>query len=69
MDYRPPGSSGHRILQARILEWVAMPSSRGSSRPRDGTQVFCTAGATRADFASHNNPQKLAGREVIFTRG
>ena len=32
------------ILQARILEWVAMPSSRGSSQPRDQTQVSCTAG-------------------------
>ena len=32
------------ILQARILEWVAMPSSRGSSQPRDWTQVSCTAG-------------------------
>ena len=31
------------ILQARILEWVAMPSSRGSSRPRDQTQVSCIA--------------------------
>ena len=31
-------------LQARILEWVAMPSSRGSSQPRDQTQVSCTAG-------------------------
>ena len=31
MDYSLPGSSIHRILQARILEWVAMPSSRGSS--------------------------------------
>ena len=30
----PPGSSVHGILQARILEWVAMPSSRGSSDPR-----------------------------------
>ena len=30
----PPGSSVHGILQARILEWVAMPSSRGSSQPR-----------------------------------
>ena len=30
MDYNPLGSSVHRILQARILEWVAMPSSRGS---------------------------------------
>ena len=31
MDCSPPGSSVHGILQARILEWVAMPSSRGSS--------------------------------------
>ena len=34
-DCSPPGSSVCRILQARILEWVAMSSSRGSSRPRD----------------------------------
>ena len=34
-----PGFSAHGILQARILEWVAMPSSRGSSQPRDQTQV------------------------------
>ena len=33
MDCSPPGSSAHGILQARILEWVAMPSSRGSSHP------------------------------------
>ena len=38
----PPGSSVHGILQARILEWVAMASSRGSSRPRDWTWVSCT---------------------------
>ena len=42
-DYSPPGSFVHGILQARILEWVAVPSSRASSRPGDGTQV-CTAG-------------------------
>ena len=35
MDYSPPGSSVHGILQARILEWVAFPFSRGSSQPRD----------------------------------
>ena len=35
----PPGSSVCEILQARIVEWVAMHSSRGSSQPRDGTQV------------------------------
>jgi len=38
MDCNLPGSSVHRILQARILEWVAMPSSRGSSQPRDRTK-------------------------------
>ena len=38
-----PGSSVHGIIQARILEWVAMPSSRGSSRPRDRTQVPCVS--------------------------
>ena len=35
MDCSLPGSSVHEILQARILEWVAMPSSRGSSLPKD----------------------------------
>ena len=35
MDCSPPRSSVHRIFQARVLVWVAMPSSRGSSRPRD----------------------------------
>ena len=40
----PPGSSVHEIFQARILEWVAMPSSRGSSQPRDPTQVSHIAG-------------------------
>ena len=40
----PPGSFVHGILQARILEWVAIPFSRGSSRPRDRAQVFCIAG-------------------------
>ena len=40
VDSSPPGSSVHGILQARTLEWVAMPSSRGSSRPRDQTHIF-----------------------------
>ena len=39
MDDSSSGSSVHWILQARIPEWVAMPSSRGSSQPRDQTQV------------------------------
>ena len=43
MDFSPPGSSVHGILQARILEWVVMPSSRGSSQPRDRACVSCIA--------------------------
>ena len=39
MNCSPPGSSVHGILQARILEWAAMPSSRGSSRPRGRTHI------------------------------
>ena len=40
IDCSLPGSSVHGILQARVLEWVALPSSRGSSQPRDQTQVY-----------------------------
>ena len=39
-----PGSSVHGILQARLLEWVAMPSSRGCFQPRNQTRVSCVAG-------------------------
>ncbi|KAM9706767.1 acyl-CoA-binding domain-containing protein 6 isoform 8-T10 [Dama dama] len=39
MDFGPPDSSDHGILQARVLEWVAMPSSRGSFPPSDQTRV------------------------------
>ena len=41
MDYSLPSTSVLGILPARILEWVAMPSSRGSSRPRDPTHISC----------------------------
>ena len=44
MDCSPPGSSVHSILQTIILEWVTVPFSRGSSQPRDRTQVSWTAG-------------------------
>ena len=37
----PPGSSVHRLLQAKLLEWVAISFSRGSLWPRDWTQVSC----------------------------
>ena len=44
MDYSPPGSSVHGILQARTLEWIAISFSRGSSSPRNRTGVSCIAG-------------------------
>ena len=44
MDCMPPCSSVHGILQTGALEWVAMPFSRGSSRPRDQTWASRTAG-------------------------
>ena len=44
VDCSPPDSSVHGILQARMLEWVAIPFFRGSSQPRDGTWVSLTAG-------------------------
>ena len=43
IDSSPPGSSVPRILQARTLEWVAISFCRGSSQPRDRTQVSCIA--------------------------
>ena len=42
MGYSPPGSSVHGISQPRILEWVTIPFSRGSSRSRDRTHISCT---------------------------
>ena len=51
-----PGPSVHGILQTRILEWVAMPSSRGSSRPRDRIQVFSIAGRFFTIWATREAP-------------
>ena len=50
MDYSPPGFCVHRILHARILEWVAMSFSRGSSQPRDGDFIFCVSYITGRFF-------------------
>ena len=57
----PPGSSVHGILQARILEWVAISFSRGSSWPRDWTQVSCTAGSFFTDWATKEAPRWWTG--------
>ena len=71
MDCSPPGSSVHGILQAGILQWVAMPSSRGSSRPRDRTQVshiaggFFTVWATRKALPPLGNIGKILKWETV----
>ena len=61
MDCSPPGSSVHGILQARILEWVAISFSRRPSQPRDGTHVSCTSPALAGGFLllSHQGSQNM----------
>ena len=73
MDCSLPGSSVHGILQARILEWVAISFSRGSSQPRDQTQVSHIAGrhfnlcATREALKYKNTvSQKTSYRDIEF---
>ena len=61
MDCSSPDSSVHRILQTRILEWVAMPSSRGSSQLRDWTHISCTG----RQILSHLSHQWSPKEEVI----
>ena len=55
MDCSLPGSSVHDILQAKILEWAAMPSSRGSSQPRDQTHVSCIPGRFFTNWATRED--------------
>ena len=68
MDYSPPGSSIHGILQARILVWVSISFSRWSSQPRDRTQVSRIAGrlfnlwATRVK-KSYDQPRQLIKKQ------
>ena len=66
MDCSPPGSFVHGILQARILEWVAISFSRGSSWPRDRTQVSCTAGRFFTNWATISPSNEYSG--LIFFR-
>ena len=56
VECSPPGSSVHGTLQARILEWVAISFSRGSSQPRDWTQVSRIAGRRFNLWATREAP-------------
>ena len=74
MDCSLPGSSIHGIFQARVLEWIAISFSMGSSWPRDRTQVSRIAGrrfsvwATREALAQHHFWVVLIGSEVVAHR-
>ena len=60
MDRSLPGFSVHGILQARILEWVAMPSSRGPSQARDQTRVSYVSCTGRQVFTTSATWEDLA---------
>ena len=64
MDCSSPGSSVHGILQARILEWVAISFSKGSFQPRDQTQVSYIAGRFVTVWATINSKAELEFRDV-----
>jgi len=65
MDCSPPGPSVHEIFQARILEWVAISFSRGSSQLRDRTWVSCTAGRFLTDWATREAPTCLGNHLIL----
>ena len=75
VDCSPPSSSVHGILQARILEWVAISFSRAPSRPRDWTQVSRIAGrrfnlwATREAQITRKLKRKKSMSESLYSPG
>ena len=69
MDWSPPGCSVHGILQARILEWVAIPFSRGSSQPRDqkyASYVSCIAGRFFTTNSTREGQSRYSGASSIL---
>ena len=68
MDCSPPGTSVCGILQARILEWVAMPSSRRSSRPRDRTHVSLVSCISRWVLYHYCHLGNQGGAQVAPSR-
>ena len=66
-DCSPPGSSVHEILQARILEWVVIPFSRGSSQPWGQTWVSCITGRFFTIWATNFQYGKPVKWEVFWS--
>ena len=73
MDCSLSGSSVHGIFQARVLEWVAISFSRGSSQPRNRTRVSCIAGRRFTVWATREAPREAqkyqSGYPYPFSRG
>ena len=67
MAYSPPGSSIHGIFQAGILEWVAISSSRGSSRSKDQTHVSCVSCTGRGILSHWRHLGSPIFRQGCFT--
>ena len=67
MECSPPGSSVSWLLQARILEWVAIPFSRGSSQPRDWTQVSHIAGRFSTVWATREAHTHICIHYFLYT--
>ena len=66
MDCSPPGSSIHGIFQARMLEWVAISFSRGSSWPRDQTRVSWIAGRHLSSESPRKREHNWAHTQLFF---
>ena len=68
MDCSWPCSSVHGIFQARLLEWVAIPFSRGSTQPRGWTRIFCIARRLLTNWATREATRRLK-RKHLFLDG
>ena len=68
MDYSLPGSSVHGILQARILEWIAMPFFRGSTQSRDWTHISCASCLADGLFTAEPPEKHLEPKKTPITR-
>ena len=75
MDCSLPSFSVHGIFQARVLEWVAISFSRGSSRPRDSTQVLLIVGRCFYRLSHQGSPKNIGVgchfllQEIFLTQG
>ena len=65
MDCTAPGSSVRGILQARLLEWVAIPFSMRSSWPRDQSQICCIAGKFFTIWATREVPNQTSTVHIL----